>query len=294
MDIADILYKLVPEKLFISVRKFYYSFNRIIYPKLTEEKFTQILTSESGLKKGSIVFIHSALDKMNLGFPFYRVLNIILDVVGKEGTVLFPCWHFNYRAEDYLRNPDNIFDVRKSPTVMGILPELARRHKDAHRSLHPTNSVVAIGKLAEELVKEHHLSIYPSGEKSPFYKIIQHGGIVIGLGEKTVSLSFVHCVEDILKDKFPVETLMKEVFEAKVRDYGGNLINIKTLAPHVNITHRDTPGFVKKYISHESCREFTIHGTNYFTVDAKEMFEEMTRMALNNITIYSKKVLRKN
>ncbi len=129
---------------------------------------------------------------MNIDFSPFKVLQILIDLVGPEGTLIFPAWHFNYRAEDYLKK-ENIFDVKLSPTVMGLLPELARRHSSAFRSAHPTTSIVAIGKYAKELTEDHEKSIYPCGEMSPYYKMMKYDAIIVGLGVTSHFVSFVHC-----------------------------------------------------------------------------------------------------
>src|SRR4030042_5188598 len=190
------------------------------FPKLSEAAFRRLLTERLHLRAGSVVFIHSSTDSMNLGFPLVRVLPILQETVVEEGPLLFPCYHIRGRAEEYLRRGD-VFDVANTGTVMGILPELARRQKGAFRSLHPTNSVVAIGKHAQVLTKTHPESIYPCGEQSPYYKIVHYDGIVIGLGVDTRSLSLPHCIEDIWQDRFPLQTRMPEVFPAKVIDWDG-------------------------------------------------------------------------
>lgn len=287
MSIADYLYKMLPKKAFIMLRQWYYSAVRIIYTPLTEKKFREILENKLGVSKGKVVFVHSSIDKMNLGFPVYKVLSILLDIVGAEGTLLFPAWQYKGRAEEYTeKHPDKLFDIIKTPTAMGLLPEMARRHKMAHRSLHPTSSIVAIGKYAEELVSEHHLSVFPHGELSPYYKMLQYDSVIIGLGEKTVSLSFVHCVEDILKDKFPLNTLQNKPYSFMVVDYNRNKIEVKTLIPHKNIQNRNIPRFIKKYISKNSCKQVKYRGSNYFTVDAKKIYDKMLNLAINNKTIY--------
>ena len=93
---------------------------------------------------------------------------------------------------------------------------MARRYPGADRSLHPTNSIVAIGKHADAIVGAHHFDIYPCGEKSPYYRVMQMGGIIAGRGVNANFMSFVHCPEDLKKQQFPVKTRLDEVFEAQV------------------------------------------------------------------------------
>lgn len=285
MSIGDIVYKFFPERYFIYLKNEYYKLNKLIYPKLSENDFTYLVTEKFGITKGMVVFIHSSVDKLNLAFPAHKALNILLDIVGISGTLIFPAWHFSGRAEDYLKQT-NVFDLKRSPTVMGLLPELARRHKNAFRSLHPTASIVAIGNHAEELLSQHHLDIYPCGVKSPLYKMMKYDARIIGLGEKVVSLSFVHCVEDIMKEKFPVKTLTSEIFEYKVIDNSGSTLIVKTLVHHKRIQNRDIPLFFRKYINSGICEMYKFHGSNYFSCHTGQLFSEMKMLAQKGITIY--------
>jgi aminoglycoside 3-N-acetyltransferase len=276
------------------IRSIYRRAKRLWYPKLTEEKFREILTEQLGVKKGSVVFIHSSLDNLNIAFPLSRVFPILLDVVGEEGTLVFPCWHYNQPAVEYLKNKDSLFDINESPSLLGILTELARRYPGAHRSLHPTSSCVSIGKYAEEITKDHHLSVLPCDEHSPLYKIIKLNGIIIGLGVNSYNLSFVHCVEDVMKEKFPVKTRTDEVFETKVKDAEGKIIVMKTKAPHPQIKHRNIQKYFKEHIPARVGRDFYINGTKHFTANSGELFDKMAELATKGITIYTKEANIKN
>ncbi len=287
MSIANFLYSFLPKETFIKLRKLYYSAVSIIYKPLTEENFKTILENKLGITNGKVVFVHSSIDKMNLGFPTYKVLSILLDIVGPQGTLLFPAWQYKGRAIDYLeKNPEKIFDVIKTPTAMGLLPEIARRHKMTLRSLHPTSSIVAIGKHAEALISTHHLSVYPCGALSPYYKMLKYDSAIIGLGEKTVSLSFVHCIENIMKDQFPIKTLQETPFRFNVKDYTGNIIEVKTMIPYKAIQNRNIPGYMKKHISKTICKSIKYRGSNYFVADTKKLYDRMLELAKDNITIY--------
>ena len=287
MSLSDQLYKILPEETFVFLRRLYRKYQHVRYPKLTEEKFREILTEKLGIKPGMVVYIHSSVDKLNLDFSPLTLLNLLLEVVGEKGTLLFPCWHFQGRAADYLKQKNAVFDVNRSVTMMGLLPELARRYPGAVRSLHPTASVVAIGKLAKELTGEHHLDIYPNGTKSPLYKLMEYDSKIIGLGERVVSLSFVHVVEDVMKERFPLKVLEDEIYKCKVIDEKRNTTEINTLVPHINITHRDIPGFFDKYISQDAYQKFRYRGVNFFTVSPRQLFDEMKLLAEKNMIIYS-------
>ncbi|HHT52008.1 MAG TPA: AAC(3) family N-acetyltransferase [Bacteroidales bacterium] len=288
MSLADLLYTLIPNTWFRKLSKLYYKTLKKMTRKITEEQFVQLLTERLDVQKGDTVFVHSAMSKLNIAFSPQRLLEILLEQVGEEGTLLFPCWHYIGRAETYLRNPDSVFDVRNSVTTLGYLNRLAMEYPGAQRSMHPTVSVCAIGKRAEELVATHHLDLYPCGEQSPWYKMLSHPAKVIGLGEKLVSLSFVHCVEDVMKDEFPIQTLSDTPIEGKVVDYQGDIIMVSTLYPLPDIQQRNVVRFFYDNISKKGGGQFKFKGSNYFRVDARHLFDEMVILARKGITIYGK------
>jgi aminoglycoside 3-N-acetyltransferase len=168
------------------------------------------------------------------------------------------------------------------------LPEIARMEEDAFRSLHPTNSVVAIGKYARELTQYHQETIYPCGEKSPFYEITKYNGIIIGLGVSVDRLSFVHTVEDVMKEEFPLKTRTDKVYECRVIDKYGNSTLVKTLVASKEIKDRNVKRFMKLYIPKDICKHLTYKGVSFFMADSKRLFEEMVILVKEGKTIYSR------
>ena len=255
---------------------------------MSEAEFRDLLLQRLRLDEGRVVFVHSSIDKMRIGFPFIRVLPILLEIVGRSGTLLFPCNSVSGGAREYLRR-EEIFDVRNDVTVMGLLPELARRSQGAIRSMHPINSVVAIGKHAKELVRDHSESIYPCGELSPYYKIVQYEGLIVGLGIGITDLSFVHCVEDIWQDRFPLMTRTEQIFHGRTRDWDGNLREVPTVAAHPRIRWRNVRRYVRKHVAPSICEEFTHRGAKWFWADSKKLYHRMEELTAQGVTIYTKR-----
>jgi aminoglycoside 3-N-acetyltransferase len=256
-------------------------------PKLDEERVGYILRDVLGVRAGGVVFVHSSLDRLNLGFSAPQLLRVLLQTIGADGTALFPCTQISGRAEAYLRS-NAIFDVRRSPTTMGLLSEIARRYPGALRSAHPTHSVVAIGRHARELIESHEHSIYPCDANSPYYKIVEFDGIIIGLGVTTRQLSFVHCVEDNLRHRFPLRTRTEEVYRATVRDRQGREVTIPTVAQTDVTLWLDIPRFMKRHVDPAVCRAVRLDGVDFFTARAKQLYVRMEELALKNVTCYTR------
>ncbi|NDP22085.1 MAG: AAC(3) family N-acetyltransferase [Paludibacter sp.] len=286
MTLSKLLYNLVPKKVFLQIRQKFYVYRKKMHKPLTVDQMKYVLINKLHVESGNMVFVHSSMDFLNIDFPTHKLLNLLLELVGDEGTLIFPAWHFNYRAEDYL-NSDKVFDLQRSPSAMGLLSEFARRNKMAFRSIHPTTSIVAIGKHARELTEDHQNSIYPCGEKSPYYKMMKYDAKIIGLGVTAHFVSFLHCPEDVLNTQFPFKTRTEKVFVGKVKLPDGECIEVKTLAASSNIGNRDIPGFFKKYVSTGMMNSFKFKGNSFYVAFSKPLFDRVVELAKSGITIYN-------
>jgi aminoglycoside 3-N-acetyltransferase len=294
MDLQRIAKTVLPSRAITSLRRAKRERERrriASLPPLTEEGFRNILLNDLNLNKGDLVYVHSGMDGLNLGFPFYRILFLIREVVGPAGTLLFPTYP-NHRISsyEYLRQ-GSVFDVRRTPSYTGILTEFARRQRGAVRSLHPTKSVCAIGPAAKAITATHHLSPYPYDTCSPYYKLIERGGKIVGLGSTTNYISFGYCVDDALKEKFPVRVYHDRIFEAACLNYEGERVIVKTYAHDMSrVVHPDMPAFMKTYVSEQACRDLQIGGMKFFRASAPKLFDEMVELAKRDIIAYPRSV----
>jgi len=290
--IKDIARHLLPENAYALGRRCFRRVRRRADNRpLDEQDFAKILVEDLCLVPGDIALVHSSMDRLELGFSFLRVLPALRGAVGSEGTLLLPATHLTERPETWLERGE-VFDARRSPTSMGLLPEMARRQRDAVRSLHPTHSVVALGPRARELVGEHHLDIYPCGRQSPYYKIAECGGSIVGLGVDVDVLTSVHCIEDIWRERFPVTTRRDRVYAATVRDDESREWQVQTLVAHPRIRWRQMLSYVREHIGGDLCRQFLIAGRPFYRVDAAGLYARMEELADLGITMYRRGVYR--
>jgi aminoglycoside N3'-acetyltransferase len=297
MDLQKIARTVLPGRALAHLRRAKWELERrrvASLAPLSEDDFTKILVEDLGLAPGDLVYVHSGMDGLSLGFPFYRILFLIQEVIESSGTVLFPTYP-NHRMSsyEYLRQ-GKVFDVRRSPSYTGILTEFARRQRGAVRSLHPTKSVCAIGPAAKEITATHHLSPYPYDTCSPYNKLIAGGGKIVGLGATTNYISFGYCVDDALKERFPVRVYHDEIFDAACINYQGERVVVGTYAHDMStVLHPDMPRFMKTYVSEEACRDLNIRGMRFFRADAPKLFAEMMSLAERDIIAYPRSVYRK-
>jgi aminoglycoside 3-N-acetyltransferase len=125
-----------------------------------------------------------------------RLIRILQDLVGPEGTLLMLTFSFVGKQAYYVASHSH-FDAQNTPSQLGALTEVFRKSPGVIRSLHPTHSVSAWGRHANELVTTHHLG--PTyGMSSPFYKLREFNGLVIGLGTQyRYGFGPTHVVEEL-------------------------------------------------------------------------------------------------
>jgi aminoglycoside 3-N-acetyltransferase len=297
MTIREIAEKILPGSTFAKVIRAGKKMQRARVerlPQLSESDFREILTGQLGLTTNDVVYVHSSVDRLNLGFPFYRILSLLREVIGANGTVLFPTYpNLRMSSYDYLLRGE-VFNVRRTPSYTGLLNEFARRQQGSVRSLHPTKSVCAIGPLARELTATHQQSPYPYDVCSPYFKLTEYGAKIVGLGVSTRNLSFVYCTDDALKDSFPVRVYHDRIFEVECVNYEGRTETVGTYAHNMRTIVHDVPGYMRKHVSGEACLDLNIKGMNFFRADAAKLFEEMLKLAREGITVYSKSVYSKD
>ncbi|MCD6221133.1 AAC(3) family N-acetyltransferase [bacterium] len=187
-----------------------------------------------GLNRGDMVLVHSSLS--SIGYVeggADAVIDALLEVVGKEGTVAVPnlpvIWYREESHVDYLKRQP-IFDVRVTPSKVGKISEVLRARREARRSLHPSHSVAAIGKRRDWLIEGHEKCLSPCGRGSPYWKICQTKGKILLLGVGQNTNTTLHTIEEV--GGAPV--LTAEIFYPLVIDYEGRLITVPMRAHKAN------------------------------------------------------------
>jgi aminoglycoside 3-N-acetyltransferase len=181
-----------------------------------------------GIASGDIVMVHSSFDQFEgfAGKPS-DVIRVLQEAVGATGTLLMPTLPFTGTAVEYVsRRP--VFDVRRTPSQVGLLTELFRRTSGVRRSVHPTHSVAAWGARATEMLANHHLARTPCGEGSPFARLLERDGRFLSLGAGIESMTFFHYIEEVLEPGMPVSPFTKNEFTLQSNDETGAIVVSKT------------------------------------------------------------------
>ncbi|HCZ16959.1 MAG TPA: hypothetical protein DHV85_20800 [Candidatus Accumulibacter sp.] len=187
----------------------------------------RIALEATGLRPGARVMVHSSVDRF-IGFAGTPLdaLRVIQSVVGESGTIMMPTMPFTGLASDYAKS--ETFNVRRSPSQMGILTELLRRMPATVRSIHPTHPVAVWGKNAEEIAAGHPAAKTPCGSGSPFHELLTRGGSILLIDVDIQAMTFFHTLEELYEDKLPHSPFTTEVFQLASIDRNGTRIPTET------------------------------------------------------------------
>ncbi|WP_414709538.1 aminoglycoside 3-N-acetyltransferase [Ramlibacter sp.] len=161
-----------------------------------------------GLRPGDLAMVHASLRALGPveGGPA-EVLAALLDTVGPEGTLFaFVSWD----QSPYLETLDGrslpaearanwpAFDAASAPPYreFGAFNRFVCAHPQVRRSAHPDASMAAIGRLADELTRDHSLH-EGYGRGSPLERFVAHGGRVLLLGAPLDAVTVLHYAEAI-------------------------------------------------------------------------------------------------
>ncbi|MFO7824212.1 MAG: AAC(3) family N-acetyltransferase [Cyclobacterium sp.] len=223
--------------------------------------------SQLRLGEGDHVLVHASLNSLGKFSDRAKiVVSSLLDLLGPGGTLLMPALSYQTVTPD---NP--IFDLAKTPACVGALPEFFRTFPGVQRSMHPTHSVCAIGKLSDYFLSEHLLDDTPCGPHSPFAKLPEVHGKILFLGCGTRPNTSMHAVEERIKPPY----LLGARVNYTLKDQTGRKMS-KSYFTH------DFAGFEQRYerleglLGSDSCQKGKVLQAASVLMDARSLWEKGT------------------
>lgn len=180
-----------------------------------------------GVESGSSLVVHSSLSATGwVDGGADAVVDVLLDVVGSNGTLLMPTF----------TRYDRPYDIDDSPSTTGAITEAFRTRPETDRSAHPTKSVAAAGPETAALLADHEPA-NSLGPDSPLHRLLERGGDVLLLGVDHTSNSALHVVERLAnvpyRDQYAETSVRTD--DGDVRDVRVNRVHcsrgFETVAP---------------------------------------------------------------
>ena len=172
------------------------------------------------VKSTDKMIVHSAFGSLGgvQGGP-KTVVQTLIDHCGKKGVLMMPAFDFPY----YLgRNDDKYFDVKNTPSSVGVVTEEFRKLPEVTRSLNPSHSIAVYGKKNFHWVTDHHQHLC-MGQKSPLGKLEDADGYALMIGCPS-AVTFMHVVE--MTNNTHCLGKRTEEFNAKLPD--GRIVPVRT------------------------------------------------------------------
>lgn len=153
---------------------------------------------ELGVRVGGVLLVHGSLKALGHvnGGP-ETVIRGLLEALGPEGTLLLPALSYEHVTPEA-----PCFDVRRTPSNVGALPEHFRQRPGVRRSVHPTHSVCGVGPLTAALLDDHLRDETPCGPHSPFHRLPHYAGQILMLGCGLRPNTSMHAIEEIVRPPY--------------------------------------------------------------------------------------------
>ena len=181
-----------------------------------------------GVVPGDAVMLHSAFEPHH-GFrgTIDGLIDVFVEAVGPNGHLLMVSLPYRSSSLAYLQSGRR-FDVRRTPSMMGMVSEIFRRRASVLRSVHPTHPTLAFGPQADRFVAAHPQCRYPCGPGSPFDELARAGGKVLFFNAAFGNFTFFHWLEHLVREQLPFALYTEAPFDVTVIDAEGNSRNVTT------------------------------------------------------------------
>lgn len=240
--------------------------------------------SEMGLKRGSVIIIHSSMKSFyNYRGTAEELILAIINYIGPEGTLCMPSYPYD---KD---NQDKIFNVKTDASAAGYMSEIFRTKFNSCRSLNKLHSVCAIGKYAKEIVSDHHLSKICFDEYSPYFKLYKLNAITFNFGMPKWFLGTIeHVPESILAHEISFFTKkFSQPKTFKYLDFNDNIyFHTMYSSKSIYIRNHNSDFAPNYFIKSKFSRRYM---SNLFisAYDSQYLVERLIELAKQGITIYS-------
>lgn len=245
--------------------------------KIDASTFRQALLS-LGQWSGKIVWVQSSWnDFFNVDMRPTEIMALMIELVGQHGTLVMP-------AFPLYDDPTRQLKIDTVPSKTGLLTELFRRTPDVRRSIHLQSSVVALGPHADYLVADHHLTEYSWGPRSPYGRIYELDGLMVGLGIMPLDLTPLHYVECVLRHEV---ASFSNIFPDAITYDWCRRSGEQGTHTFLNRHGRIWPGLLRRHFPNEIYREFRLSNLRMMSTPIALGLDHAMALARRNKTLYS-------
>lgn len=145
-----------------------------------------------GFSGNDAVMVHSSMKALgNVEGGADTVVDAFMEFFS-EGMLMTPTHTWKQMSEEYA-----VFDPKNEPACVGIIPNVFMKKDGVVRSLHPTHSIAAIGKGAEEYVKGEENASTPCPVGGCWDRLREIDAKILLIGVTHARNTFIHAVEEV-------------------------------------------------------------------------------------------------
>lgn len=181
-----------------------------VTPEKQKENYRALLQYLDGLGicHGDILIVHTDMEVIKkTGATPKSLIEYLLQLVGEEGTLVFPSYPITTRPDLFTGNDAEypLYDPKRTPSWTGIIPNVFCMYPDVIRSEFPYNSLAAKGPLAKEMMEQSLQATFPHEQRSSWGYCIEHHAKILFLGAEMIrSNTLNHATEDYMGEEWPI------------------------------------------------------------------------------------------
>lgn len=163
------------------------------------------------------MLVHASMKALGTARKPEEIIDDIQQVLGEEGTLLFPALTY-----DSVNREQPVFDSETTEPCIGLLPRTFWKMPGVERSVHPTHSVCARGRLAHTLTVRHAMDDTAVGPHSPFMLLPVYGGKLLFIDDVLHACTMMHGIEDIVMPPYIRPAKVRFTVNGQEREYTVN------------------------------------------------------------------------
>ncbi len=233
-----------------------------------------------GIKNGDILIVHSSFDGMKSAEPDPKeIINYLLKLVGKDGTLVFPTFPITNLKKSNERY--QIYNPKTTFCWTGTLPNIFLTYPKVERSLFPYNTLAALGPHSKDMMKYNLLDDVPHGKNSSWAYCVDHDAKILYLGISIAECNTVlHSVDDCLGNKWPINNWY-ETLNYKIKTSEGTIDKTIKVAKAFWARYNTCYNFNGKLKKLGFMNEEVIGGVNIgYTKSSKKLIDYVIEQAL--------------
>jgi len=236
----------------------------------------QMIVDALPINKGDTLLIASDIQRLCWGalqsgenFNFQKLINLLQENVGKEGTLLFPTYNWNFCH-------GVTFDYHKTKSLTGSLSQIALERNDFIRTKHAIYSFAVWGKDAQFLYEMNDKNSFAGNTPFDYLYKKDHAKMIMIDVDLTHSFTFVHYVEEVNKVpyRFLKDFISEYVDENKQKTERTYSMYVRDLNINGNV---DFSGLEKLLLEKNLMKEVQVEYSKVFILNFANVYCEIEK-----------------